>query len=303
MNLEEDDSRPPEQADPTPLPFSVSELPRQPDFFATPSAPSSAGFSTSHPSLPEDIRVPWGWPDLALLAALAFGLTFFFLIAILLVLAPFGLRLSQLQTSPNEWGLIAVCSQILTDLALLAYLAAQIRLRFRAPFWGTIGWRPLRTPISRGGTVAVLICVGVFLAAVVTVASNAAPPKEVLPIEKLLVFPPTAILFMLTAVLVAPVVEETIFRGYLYPVAARSVGVIWGIVLTGTLFGLLHSLQLWGGWWQIALLIVVGIVFTTARAITKSVVASWILHISYNSIQVVVMAISMIGPRYFPHPH
>ena len=40
--------------------------------------------------------------------------------------------------------------------------------------------------------------------------------------------------------------------------------------------------QLWGGWWQIALLVMVGIVFTIARAATRTVVASYILHLSYN---------------------
>ncbi len=58
---------------------------------------------------------------------------------------------------------------------------------------------------------------------------------------------------MLIAVLLAPVVEETIFRGYIYPVIGRSFGMVWGIVATGTLFGLLHAEQLWGGWGQIAL--------------------------------------------------
>ena len=49
-------------------------------------------------------------------------------------------------------------------------------------------------------------------------------------------------------VLLAPVLEETIFRGYIYPVVARSFGINAGILVTGTLFGLLHASQLWGGW-------------------------------------------------------
>ena len=88
---------------------------------------------------------------------------------------------------------------------------------------------------------------------------------------------------MLLGVLVAPVLEETIFRGYIYPVAARSFGVTGGVLFTGTIFGLLHASQLWGGWGQIALLVVVGIVFTYARAATHTVVASYLMHVSYNS--------------------
>jgi uncharacterized protein len=303
MNVEDENPLPPEPADPAPHSF----LPHEPsptkyrDALAT-HTPSEF-VRDVQVSVAEDIRVPWGWSDVALLAVLAFGLTFLFLIVILLVLAPFGLKISQIQNSSNEWGLIVVCAQILTDVAILGYLAAQIRLRFRSPFWSTAGWRAMRTRTDRRGTVLVLISIGIFLAALVMIASNIAPPKQQLPIEKILEFPPTSVLFMITAVLVAPVVEETIFRGYLYPVAARSLGVILGIILTGTLFGSLHALQLWGGWWQIALLVVVGIVFTTARALTRSVIASWILHVAYNSTQVVAMAVSMIGPHRWLHLH
>ena len=92
----------------------------------------------------------------------------------------------------------------------------------------------------------------------------------------------TAILLLLMSVLVAPVVEETIFRGYIYPVVARSFGMATGVLATGILFGLLHAPQLWGGWVQIALLVGVGIIFTYARAISRTVLASYLLHVSYN---------------------
>ena len=41
----------------------------------------------------------------------------------------------------------------------------------------------------------------------------------------------TALLFIAMAVLVAPLVEETLFRGYLYPMFARSFGIWPGIIL------------------------------------------------------------------------
>jgi len=55
-----------------------------------------------------------------------------------------------------------------------------------------------------------------------------------------------------------------------------------GVFATGILFGLLHAPQLWGGWVQIALLVIVGIVFTYARAVARTVLASYLLHVSYN---------------------
>ena len=96
-----------------------------------------------------------------------------------------------------------------------------------------------------------------------------------------------ALALMAMSVLLAPIVEETIFRGYLYPVAARSFGIPAGIIVTGTIFGLLHAEQLWGGWAQISLLVVVGIVFTWVRAAKRTVLASYLLHVSYNFLIVI----------------
>jgi membrane protease YdiL (CAAX protease family) len=101
-------------------------------------------------------------------------------------------------------------------------------------------------------------------------------------------------------VLLAPLVEETIFRGYIYPVIARSFGKVWGILATGALFGLLHASQLWGGWSQIALLVFVGIVLTLARAVSRSVMASFVMHTSYNSLQVIGLLIATHGLRHLP---
>ena len=97
--------------------------------------------------------------------------------------------------------------------------------------------------------------------------------------EELFKYRQTAVLFMAMAVLVAPLVEETLFRGYLYPLFARSFGIGPGIVLSGVLFGLMHGAQL--GWTLslVAMLIFVGIVFTIVRASTGTVFASYLMHL------------------------
>ena len=53
-------------------------------------------------------------------------------------------------------------------------------------------------------------------------------------------------------------------------------------VLAPDLFGLLHAPQLWGGWVQIVSLVLVGIILTYVRAVTRTVLASYLLHLSYN---------------------
>ncbi len=58
----------------------------------------------------------------------------------------------------------------------------------------------------------------------------------------------SALLLMCMAVVVAPLVEETVFRGYLYPLFAKSFGIVPTVMVTGTLFGLMHGSQLGWSW-------------------------------------------------------
>ena len=255
-------------------------------------------------TVPEDLRVPWGWADLAAFVVLA--IAGFLLLSLIITtgLAISGVDIRRIEKSPQEVILLNILIQVILDLGLLAYLASQMRLRFHAPFWRTIGWRKLETSrMSQGAVYSGLILGGFFLSIIVSVGSALFPPKKDLPIESLFQDRSTTVLFMLIAVLLAPLVEETIFRGYIYPVIGRSFGKIWGIAATGTLFGLLHAGQLWGGWGQIALLIFVGIVLTFARAFSRTVLAGFVIHTSYNSIQVIGLLITTHGLRHLPALH
>jgi membrane protease YdiL (CAAX protease family) len=102
------------------------------------------------------------------------------------------------------------------------------------------------------------------------------------------------------SVTLAPLFEETIFRGYIYPVVARTFGVMPGIIFTGLIFGLMHASQLGGNVPQVALLVSVGIVFTAARARTGTVLASYLLHVSYNSFIAAAFLIASHGLRHMP---
>jgi hypothetical protein len=124
---------------------------------------------------------------------------------------------------------------------------------------------------------------------------------------------------MAMAVFVAPLVEETIFRGYLYPVLARIIsaiaqffgmefsvairtGVVSSILMTGILFGLMHAPQLGKNWALVGLLVLVGVIFTFARAWTGTVLASFLLHLGYNSMIAVTSIVYTLGFTHMP-PH
>jgi hypothetical protein len=299
MNLEENNPSPDE-----PIASADAPLPPEPALLQTGQPPqevlpteSQVPAPTAAP-LPEDIRVPWGWLDLLLFALMALAATFLFSILLAIGFAIFGVPISQLQRPGSAEGLFVVVSQGILFFVLLGYLFVQARVRYHAPFWRTLGWRPLETHRVRGAWAYLgLIASGLSLALLVQVGSAIFGTKTKLPMEQLFQDRRTAVLLVLMAVLLAPVVEETIFRGYLYPLIARTFGIGTGIAATGIVFGLLHAPQLWGGWVQIGLLILVGIVFTYVRAVTRTVLGSYLLHVSYNSFISIAFLIGTHGLR------
>jgi membrane protease YdiL (CAAX protease family) len=276
----------PRPLDPAPSPDAApqsAEAPPAASHSVSEAAPLGPPASAA-PSVPEDIRVPWDWIDLIIFALLSLGGTFIVSVALVFVFSAFHVSLAQLRTSPSMRTYFAVLNQVVLSFALLGFMALQIRFRAPVPFWRTVGWRRLETGrIPRAMAYLGLIAAGMLLSMLVQFASSISRPKTKLPIEVFFQDRRSAFILMAVSVVFAPFLEETVFRGYIYPALARAFGIAASVIVTGTLFGLMHAPQLWGGWAQIALLVFVGILFTYARAATRTVVTSYLLHLSYNS--------------------
>jgi hypothetical protein len=164
-----------------------------------------------------------------------------------------------------------------------------------------MGWRELRLN-GQTTSASALRCLGggAVLALFVSFIGRFMNQKGELPIEEMFHSRPTVILLMSFGILVAPLVEETMFRGFLYPILARRFGVGASIIVTGVLFGAMHAQQLWGGWGEIGLLIVVGILLTWVRARTGTVVASYLMHLGYNSFLFLGLFAATGGLRHIP---
>ncbi|HEY1465359.1 MAG TPA: CPBP family intramembrane glutamic endopeptidase, partial [Terriglobales bacterium] len=122
-------------------------------------------------------------------------------------------------------------------------------------------------------------------------------PKEV-PFDKFFENARDAYLTSIFAISFGPFMEEVLFRGFLYPVLARRIGMVASILITGITFGLIHGAQLSFAWGPVLMISVVGIVLTTVRAIKKSVAASLIVHIAYNF---TLTALTFVGTGGFRH--
>ena len=96
----------------------------------------------------------------------------------------------------------------------------------------------------------------------------------------------------------APLLEELFFRGMLYPVLRRSVGVGLAILLTAIAFAFIHGAQLGYAWAPLLSIFVVGTVFTLVREKTNSVAASFLMHCGYN---LALFATLWVGSDHFRH--
>jgi len=272
---------------PEPGPQNLQDIPHPPL-----APPYGAGIS-------DDLRVPWGWLEVALFVIMwvicsvvvTKGLA-------LAALWLFGVNPSDLSgtTMTTAMSVVVLISQAVVDGGALLYFFLMLLARTEAPFWPSIGWRETLPGSGKVWDSALqFLAGGAVLALVVSFVGGFLNSKETLPIEELLKARVSILLFGVLGVLIAPLVEETIFRGFLYPVIARRLGIAAGIAITGTLFGLMHSAQLWGGWGQIALLILVGVALTWVRARTGTVAASYLVHLGYNGLQLVGYLIYVVS--------
>jgi uncharacterized protein len=283
-----------------PILVPPESLPPQEPLAAEQAPEQAAAPATPGPTaLSEDLRVPWRWRDIFAFAAFYIGSTWLLAVVLLSVVA--GLRhISPRALLDDKQALvnISLIAQTITSALSLAFFWILIRARSSAPFWWRLGWRPLPQASGKHSRVGLFVLSGVGLAVLAALLDSWLPQKQELPIQKMLETSESMVLFAIFGILIAPFIEESVFRGFLYPVVARSAGIGPGIVITGLIFGLFHAAQLWGGWAQIAVIMILGIVLTWVRARQQSVLASFLIHLSYNTAITLFGLVGTIGLRH-----
>ena len=90
--------------------------------------------------------------------------------------------------------------------------------------------------------------------------------------------PTLLVLMVLMAVVVAPVCEELVFRGYLYPAARHFAGPLAGALASGLVFGAAH-----GALAPLPALFVFGCVLAWCYEKTRSLWAPVVVHVCFNA--------------------
>ena len=240
-------------------PLPPDDLPSQPPLPASPPA-----------RVPAE-NPPWSLWDVIAIALVAFGsIQIFGLIGSYLAMRVFKVPLAGLERNPK----LAVPVELIAYAVTLSFMYAVVRSR-GLPFWRTVRWRWVPG-------ISLYIPLGVLLSVAVVLATALLPIPKQLPIEKYFADPAGTWMLAIFGVTIAPIMEELLFRGFLYPALARPLGVRWSVAITSAAFAFIHSSQLANAWAPLLLLFVVGLVLTMVRVRTGSVLPGVFLHAAYN---------------------
>jgi uncharacterized protein len=243
------------------------------------------------PVIPRD-PVWSGW-DVLQIAALAVGGVIFLQVILLFGAKLLIYRDASLREVAQK-ALLAIIAQFLAYIVVATYMVTLLRGKYHVRFWPAIRWnwpREQWMPWAWGA-------LGTLLLLVLTILGHFLPMPKSTPFEEFFARPRDAYLLSIFAITLGPLMEELFFRGFLYPVLERRLGVVWGILLTALPFGLMHMFQYGYAWGVVLLIFLMGVACTVVRAKTGSVAASFLVHVGYNATEMFLFALATDGFRH-----
>jgi membrane protease YdiL (CAAX protease family) len=189
------------------------------------------------------------------------------------------------------YPLVTVLAQGLAYLLILVFMISIVKRSPNQTFWEAIRWNwPHNWPSYLLG--------GVVLAVALQGIAHFLPMPKELPMDRFFRTAGEAWVLSLFSISFAPLLEELFFRGFLYPVLLRRLGIVIAVLTTAAAFSLIHAPQLGRAWGPVLVIFMVGLALTLARAITKSVAAGVLMHIAYNGTLSVLLFIGTDGFRH-----
>jgi len=222
--------------------------------------------------------LPWGPREVGLALAALVGA------AVLLLVPALAAAALLAGGSPVEEDAGAIGALLGANLAVEALLLA-------VPLWAVVrrwrgttaelGWRwpwrggPWTSVAALGGAYLVL---GIYVGALEAVGLEELLPSSSFP-EVAFQEPGLVALVGVLALGLAPVAEETFFRGFVFGGLRRRWGTWWAALASGLLFGLMHL--------QVGAIVpftAIGVVFALAYAYSGSIWPSVAAHLAFNSV-------------------
>ncbi len=191
--------------------------------------------------------------------------------------------------------LIGIAATLPIHLLTLAVVWAVATGFGKRPFWEAVGWSwpprfgfwacVLTALVLLGGASALAHLLGV----------NKTPFDEMLESSSGALF---ATAFLATAT--APLVEELVYRGMLYPALRRLAGVAFAVLVVTFLFALVHYWQYKNSPGTIAAIVLLSFSLTVVRAWTGRVLPCFVIHLVFNGVQVIGLLYQHFRPESEP---
>jgi hypothetical protein len=185
--------------------------------------------------------------------------------------------------------ILLLVSQFLIYGVVAAGMVMLVEGKYHVAFWPAVKWNWPQSGIWK------LLGLGAVMLIGLGALQSLLPMPKDTPFEHLFDRPRDAYLLAIIAVTLGPLMEELFFRGFMYPVVARRMGVAWGVILTALPFGLIHLPQYGWAWGAALVIVLVGVVCGVVRAQTGSVGASFLVHAGYNGTQMIIALVLTHG--------
>lgn len=232
------------------------------------------------------------WVEVAKGLAAWLSSVFLLLFVPLLVILPYFIYLALTAALPSSESLMQDKTFIFLSIAgvipahALTLLVAWILVTSwgRLSFWQTLGFSwpasigPWKGIASSFGVAALLLGVGVLVTNVLGGGKT--------DLDRLIESSYQARLAtVFLAVVTAPLVEEVIYRGMLYPAIQRVVGMGWAIAIVSILFAGVHVYQYKNNIGVIVVITILSVTLTAIRAFTQKLLPSFVVHLIFNGLQ------------------
>ncbi len=160
------------------------------------------------------------------------------------------------------YPLVSVLAQGLAYLLILVFMISIVKRSPNQNFWEALRW-------NWPQNWSAYLLAGVALAVALQGIAHFLPMPKELPMDRFFRTAVEAWVLSLFSISFAPLLEELFFRGFLYPVLLRRLGIVIAVLTTAAAFSLIHAPQLGRAWGPVLVIFMVGLALTLARAITK----------------------------------
>jgi uncharacterized protein len=264
-----------------------SPAPDAPDAGATLSSLATASAATLLPATPPPRDPVWSGWDVLLIA----GMTLVSIPALGVILVLAARLLSPRASLTDIAPMLVIAAQFLAYIAVAICMVMLVEGKYHVRFWQAIRWNWPQAGWRMFG-------LGVFLLLSINVIAHFLPMPKSTPFDQFFARPRDAYVMSVFAVTLGPLMEELFFRGLLYPVLERRLGMGWGIILTALPFGLMHMFQYGYAWGVVLLIFLMGVACTVVRAVTGSVASSFLVHVGYNATEMFLLVLATEGFRH-----